>query len=91
MEKLLEKKRIWQVEAPRERLEDIEEDMAFASEKYGKLFLNKQEFEYFWMLPLTKEQKEKLIVCLHEEKVKKHILRHCTGMEGKDSEHRSQC
>ena len=91
MENLLLKKRIYQVQPPPETLEKWEDEMEVARTQWGKYFKNNEEFELFAMLPLTDEQRWKVLRAVGEEQRFKDEVRACTGKIGSDKEHRKFC
>jgi hypothetical protein len=91
MESLLLKKRIYQVQAPPETLEGWEDELQRLRGKWGQFFKNNEEFEYFVMLPLTDEQRHKVIRDVGAEARFKKEIRECTGKKNSSPEHRKYC
>ena len=91
METLLVKKPIYQHDAPLDTPQQWEEETAQAFTTWGKFFKNKEEFEFFWMLPIDQKQREQLIRDLWEEKCRRLEIMSCQGKEGSTPEHRADC
>lgn len=91
MEKMLRKKPIYSHKAPLETLVEVEEEMKVAYSQYGSLFKNKDEFEYFHMLPLDNNQRRELINVLLAESEERRHADACEGTEGSSSAHRNAC
>ena len=91
MEQLLLKKPIYQHDVPLDPPLAWEEDTALAFTTWGKFFKNKEEFEYFWMLPISQSQREQLIKALWEEKCRRIEVLSCEGKEGMSVDHRQEC
>ena len=91
MNKLVKKKnkQLWADQNPGEdSIKMIEKRMEEAFSKFGKHFKNKEEFEFFWMLPLNDENRFKLLRNLWEEKKFKDEVESCEGVENSTPEHR---
>jgi hypothetical protein len=91
MEQLLLKKRIYQVPVPPDTIQGWEDDMARQRAKWGHYFKNNGEFELFAMLPLTEEQRWKVLQAVAEEKKFHDEVSTCTGKTGSSHEHRKKC
>lgn len=91
MDQLLLKKRIYQVQPPPETLNQCADEMEIQRSKWGKYFKNSAEFELFAMLPLTDEQRWKVLDAVAQEKKAKDEITHCKGQYNKDAEHRKYC
>ena len=91
MDSLLLKKRIYQVEVPPETISGWTEKQDKEFEIYGRFFVNRSEFEYFAMLPLTDEQRLKILGVLKRESDFRDELRYCTGKIGSGKGHRLLC
>jgi len=87
MNKLLEKKRVWQVDEDFSDSDHYLKDYAM----YAQYFKNKEECEYFLMLPLDREGRKKLLLKLAEERQKQIALERCEGDRFADAEHRKLC
>lgn len=94
MEKMLKKKRIYQVDPCPETPEKWKEKQAKEFEIYGKFFKNREEFEYFVMLPLSDEQRVELLLVMKKERDFNQKLENCRGemqSEEYNTEHRKYC
>jgi hypothetical protein len=91
MDTLCLKKRLYQVDAPEESVDNIQEKLEKGRSTWGRFFKNNEEFEFFWMLPLNDEQKGKLIAAMYEEKQQLNDILQCKGSEGKSTYHRQRC
>ena len=91
MEKLLLKKRIYQVQPAPETLEGWKNEMDIARTKWGRYFKTNDEFELFAMLPLTDEQRLVVLKAVAEEVKFNREIDNCTGKQGSTPEHRRCC
>ena len=83
--------RIQEVHKPYERIDEVERDLQKARTRYGHYFRDDREFEYFWMLPLSDQQRFQLIRCIANEKRLKDELRSCVGVRGSSHDHKKFC
>lgn len=79
------------MEPPPETIEGWENELDRLRGKWGHYFKNNEEFELFVMLPLTDEQRMKVLRDVGEEAKFKREIRECTGKVGSSSEHRKEC
>lgn len=91
MNKLLERKNVYKVPVPTETLEEWNKQKARGLAKYGSLFRDEEEFEFFWMLPLNEEQRLKLLRSLSDERRLQLEVEICTGGVDSSAAHRDLC
>ena len=88
---MLRRKAIYQHAAPLCTIDQIEEEMSANYAQYGSMFRDKEEFEYFWMLPLNPTQRLQLVDVLKGEAVAEIRLLSCLGSETETPAHRARC
>lgn len=76
---------------PSDRIETIQEEMSASYQKYGSIFRDRDEFDLFWMLPLSDEQRLTLVNCMLKEKKQALEVEDCEGDEWSTDTHRQLC
>jgi hypothetical protein len=90
-ETLLRKQKIYQVDPCPETPDTWKEKQEQEFELYGAYFKNREEFEYFVMLPLSDEQRCQLLRVMKNESDFRIQLEKCTGEDDYGQEHRKYC
>lgn len=92
MEQLLQKKRIYQVDVPADTPDAWQREVQNTRDKYGRYFKNEDEFLFFSMLPISRdEDRMKLLLALKDEEERERELKDCAGVHGQTKEHRQRC
>lgn len=82
---------LYHVELPPETIGGWQEKMDAEFSRYGKMFKNREECDYFSMLPLNEEQRMAILDVMMEESKFAKELRYCSGEANKSRDHRSRC
>jgi hypothetical protein len=87
----MKKKAVYRVPVPLDGIEAIQADMSSAYSKYGSIFSDREEFDLFWMLPLSDDQRLVLINRMLKEKKTSIEVENCVGVKCSSDEHRRSC
>jgi len=88
---LLKKKRIYQVDAPPETIDQWKTVMDKDKRKFEGYFKNDRELEFFCMLPLTATQRLSLLQTLSDARKLEKEIEECDGRPDTTKDHRNLC
>jgi hypothetical protein len=88
---LLRKKAIWRVDAPPDTISEWKEKLEQGRHKWGKYFEAQDQCDLFNMLPVSEEDKVKLMENMIKVSKLRDEIRLCEGAADTSAEHRQQC